>query len=91
MSSLRDKLRHSDLQEAKQRAADWQRANKSDPFAGAVALAHFKCGVARVREWNKDGELVRTQDYTCEFHSEPVDPSMPDSPKRTIAKNLVRV
>lgn len=67
MSNLRDRLHVNDIQEAEQRAADWAKANRSDPFAGAVALCHFKNGLARVREWNKQGELVRTQDYTCDF------------------------
>lgn len=30
----------------RQRCEQWGRANKSDPFAEAVAIAHYKSGVA---------------------------------------------
>lgn len=66
---------------ASEQAAIWARANKSDPFAGRVAYAHFMNGVA---------EIVK--DYQAEFIQQEVESAIDPSVKykKEIAVNLVR-
>lgn len=52
--------------EQSQRCAQWGRANKSDPFAEATAIAHYKSGVA-------DNTHIGSYDATKTVHVETVE------------------
>lgn len=67
-------------QAANDSAINWQKANKSDPFAGRVAFTHIVNGVCA------------PSDYNAQFRKEEVESSLAAGVKysREVASSMVR-